>query len=131
MLRPRLRRSKRKTWSRSKTAHLLLARTQKVPPHESRKRQGPSARDWTLMVEFSAAELPSVARTSRTGRLLGLHLRQLHPDSALRPGLARALWGQRANRDWSAHARIHVRAVRIECGTWHSRVRADVCRRCR
>ena len=79
--------------------------------NESRTRQSARAGDRAGVAEFHSAQLPAVARTRGAGRLLGLHLRQLHSHPALCAGLARALSRQGTHRHRSAHAGVYLRAV--------------------
>ena len=59
-----------------------------------------------------AARLRGPPRQGRAGRLLDLHLHQLHPHAALPEGLGRALPRRRARDRRRPHARVPVRARR-------------------
>jgi hypothetical protein len=95
----------------------LSERSWKRLAHESREGQSTRARDRPRLAEFHSSKLSPVARTSRPGRLLGLHLRQLHPHASLRTSwheryrnkdsrslasTRRSLPSPSMNRTWSA-----------------------------
>src|SRR5262252_5537047 len=104
----------------------LWERSWKPRAHESRERQGTRAGDRPRVVELDSAQLSPIARASRSGRLLGLHLRQLHPNPSICTSVARALPRQGTDGHRRAYAGVYFRAVRIQRGARHPRVRAYV-----
>src|SRR5581483_4362435 len=83
----------------------------KNPRYESRKSKGTRAGNRAYMAQLACLNLAPASRAGSPHRLLGLHLRELHPHAALRAGLARALRQQGPGRDRRTHPGIHLRAV--------------------